>query len=439
MALETEGSNPFTHPITSSLLRATHAPRPIAPVRKVTLMRRWPVLLTSIALAAAALGCSRGESSGATNVADLVLRVGEGVGVEVKTFEAATPPGLAEALGAGTGEATSLPRPPSSSLVGSGRIARPEGALEFFVMYQVHAPEPTVSAAMRDLIDVNPWQVVGGQSNEGVTALTFQNTRNPGIQGTAVIQPLPSADRFEVVVEREGRERHLSVRRFAFVPVLGAEFIERDGGLFVDRVVPGAALTAGLQAGDRVRRLGDREVRDEVSLQVALRALSLSGEPVSSVLYIVRVNPDVPVRPAFSLPPERALPKDFPAPFLVLSGMSPIAVRWSGAAQGGTYEATLLTHASPREVLQAYRAVLQQQRLAIASDTAQGSATQLEFVRGDAALGGSITVDTFDADESYTAVSLQVRTARPGAVPGAPSAVPTPSGGAVPATPAARP
>ena len=36
-------------------------------------------------------------------------------------------------------------------------------------------------------------------------------------------------------------------------------------------------------------------------------------------------------------------------------------MRWSGAAQGGTYEATLLTHASPREVLQAYRAVLQQQ------------------------------------------------------------------------------
>ncbi|MFA7295977.1 MAG: PDZ domain-containing protein [Dehalococcoidia bacterium] len=405
-------------------------------------MRRWPALIASLALAAALLGCTRSESTGATNVADLVLRVGEGVGVEVKTFEAASPPGLAESLAAGTGEETSLPRPPSSTLVGSGRIARPEGALEFFVMYQVHAPEPTVSQALRDLIDVNPWQVVGGQSNEGVTALTFQNTRNPGIQGTAVVQPLPSADRFEVVVERDGRDRHLSVRRFAFVPVLGAEFIERDGGLFVDRVVPGAASTAGLQAGDRVRRLGDREVRDEATLQQALRALSLGGEPVSSVIYIVRVNPDLPVRGTFSLPSERALPKDFPAPFLVLDGMTPIAVRWSGAAQSGTYEATLLTRSRPSEVLQAYRAVLQQQRLAIASDTAQGSATQLEFVRGDAALGGSITVDTFDADDSYTAVSLQVRTARPGTVPGAQNAVPTPSGSPAPAstaTPTARP
>jgi hypothetical protein len=292
---------------------------------------------------------------------------------------------------------------------------------------------------MRDLIDVNPWQVVGGQSNEGVTALTFQNTRNPGIQGTAVIQPLPSVDRFEVVVERDGRDRHLSVRRFAFVPVLGAEYVERDGGLFVDRVVPGAASTAGLQAGDRVRRLGEREVRDEATLQQALRALAVGGEPVSSVIYILRVNPDAPLRGAFSLPPERALPKDFPAPFLVLGGMTPISTRWSGAAQAGTYEATLLTRARPSEVLQAYRAVLQQQRLAIAADRAQGSATQLDFVRGDSALGGSITVDTFDADDSYTAVSLQVRTARPGALPGVPSAVPSPSGSPVPATPTARP
>lgn len=408
-------------------------------------MRRWPALIASLALAAGLLGCSRG-SSGATNVADLVLRVGEGVGVEVKTFEAASPPGLAEALAAGTGEETGLPRPPSSTLVGSGRIARPEGALEFFVMYEVRAPEPTVSQAMRDLVDLNPWQVVGGQSNEGVTALTFQNTRNPGIQGTAVIQPLPSADRFELVVERDGRERHLSVRRYAFLPGLGAEYRERDGRLFVDRVVPGSAATAGLQAGDRVKRLGDREVTDEASLHLALRALSVGGEPVSSVTYIVRVNPDVQVRGAFSMPPERALPKDFPAPFLVLNGMSPIAVRWSAGPQGGTYEATLLTRASTREVLQAYRAVLQQQRLAVANDTAQGSATQLDFVRGDAQLGGSITVDTFDADESYTAVSLQVRTARQGALPGvpgvpggAPSAVPTPSGSAAPASPTARP
>ena len=405
-------------------------------------MRRWPALFASLALATVALGCTRGDSSGAANIADLVLRVGEGVGVEVKTFEAASPPGLAAALHAAAGEETSLPRPPSSTLIGSGRIARPEGALEFFVMYEVRAPEPTVSQAMRDVVDVNPWQVVGGQSNGGVTALTFQNTRNPGIQGTAVIQPLPSADRFELVVEREGRERHLSVRRYAFVPVLGAEFRERDGGLVVDRIVPGAALAAGLQAGDRVKRLGEREVHDEASLQVALRALSVAGEPVSSVVYILRVNPDLQVSGAFSMPPERALPKDFPAPFLVLDGMSPIAVRWSTGPQGGTHEVTLLTRASTREVLQAYRAVLQQQRLAVASDTAQGSATQLEFVRGDAQLGGSITVDTFDPDDSYTAVSLQVRTARQGALPGvpggAPGAVP-PSGGAAPATPTARP
>lgn len=424
-------------------MRAASISAPIAMSRKVALMRRWPALLASLALAVGILGCSRGESTGATNVADLVLRVGEGVGVEVKTFEASSPPGLAEALAAGTGEEASLPRPPSSTLVGSGRIARPEGALEFFVMYEVRAPEPTVSEAMRDLVDVQPWQVVGGQSNEGVTALTFQNTRNPGIQGTAVIQPLPSVDRFELVVERDGRERHLSVRRHAFLPVLGAEFAERGGGLVVARIVPGAAATAGLQVGDRVKRLGDREVTDEASLHLALRVLSVAGEPVSSVVYIVRVNPDVQVRGAFSMPPERALPKDFPAPFLVLSGMSPIAVRWSSGPQGGTHEVTLLTRANQREVLQAYRAVLQQQRLAVASDSAQGSATQLEFVRGDATLGGSITVDTFDPDDSYTAVSLQVRTARQGALPGmpggAPGAVPPPSGNAAPATPAARP
>lgn len=419
-------------------------------------MRRWSLVIGAVVLSASLLGCSRGES-GATNIADLVLRVGEGVGVEVKTFEAATPPGLAEALGAGSGEETALPRPPDSTLVGSGRIARPEGSLEFFVMYEVKAAEPSVALAMRDLVDTSPWQVVGGQSNEGVTALTFQNTRNPGIQGTVVVQPLPSADRFELVVEREGRERHLSVKRHAFVPVLGAEFMERDGGLFVDRIVPGEAATSGLQEGDRVKRLGDHTVTDEASLQEALRALSTEGEAVSSVVYIVRVNPDLPLRTGFSVPPERTLPRDFPAPFMVLDGMTPIAVRWSVGAPGGTYEVTMLTRQSPGEVLQAYRAVMQQERLAIASDTAQGSATVLEFVRGDASLGGSLTVDVFEQDDSYTVVSLQLRTSRagavpvpggPGAVPGAPSTPPsappttgTPAGSPTPAAtaPPARP
>ncbi len=155
------------------------------------------------------------------------------------------------------------------------------------------------------------------------------------------------ADRYDVVVSRDGRNKSLSVHRRSFVPVLGAEFREQDGALVVSRIVPGEASTAGLQEGDRVVSVAGKDVQDEASLQAALRSLTAGSDALSAVIYIVRVAPDVPLRSAFATPPERTLPRDFPAPYLLLQGMTPIAARWTSGVQGSVYEATLLTRQSP--------------------------------------------------------------------------------------------
>ncbi|RLT28455.1 MAG: hypothetical protein DWI48_00655 [Chloroflexi bacterium] len=396
-------------------------------------MRRWsvplPGLLSALLIVSTSLaliGCSKAPSTG-RSIADVVLRVGEDVGTEVETYEGQMAPGLDAALNADNPNAkdrVALPQPPSSTLVGSGRVARADGSTTFFLMYEVKSAESTVSAAMHDLVDTTPWQVTGGQSSEGVSAFNFQNTRNPGITGSAVVQPLPTTDRFDVNVMRDGKQKSLSVRRRSFVPILGAEFKEKDGGLVVSRVVPGEAATSGLQLNDRVVSLAGKDVKDNASMQTALRSLSTTGDPRTSVVYIMKVAPDLPLQAAFSAPPPRALPKDFPAPFLVLPGTTPVAVRWSEGSAGSTYEVTLLVRASLGDTLKAYRATLTAQKLAITSDTAQGSATSLEFASADGSLSGTAAIDTFEQDDSFTAISLQLRSQAPGRVPPGGSLVP---------------
>ena len=401
-------------------------------------MRRWPFLLSAVLIAASSLalvGCTKAPSTG-RSIADVVLRVGEDVGTEVETFDGQMAPGLDAALNADNPNAkdrVALPQPPSSTLVGSGRVARADGSTTFFLMYEVKSAEAAVSDAMHDLVDTTPWQVTGGQSNEGVSAFNFQNTRNPGISGSAVVQPLPTTDRFDVNVMRDGKQKSLSVRRRSFVPILGAEFKEKDGGLIVSRVVPGEAATSGLQLNDRVVSLAGKDVKDNASLQTALRALSTTGDPRTSVVYIMKVAPYLPLQATFSVPPARALPKDFPAPGLVLPGTTPVAVRWSEGSAGSTYEVTLLAHASLGDTLKAYRAALAAQKLNITSDTAQGSATSLEFTSADGSLAGTAAIDTFEQDDSFTAVSLQLRSQAAGAR--------TPPGGVIPggAPPAGTP
>ena len=397
-------------------------------------MPLWLVMLAlSAALWSAGCGWFGGGSTGA--VADQVLRlVVQNEDGEIETIEGELPRGLREALSSAAepGQSIDLPVPPQSTLRGSVRLAHADGRLTFFVLYDVQGGERATSEAISGLINETPWKLVSGQSGNDFSSFGFQSTRTDGIRGTVQIQPPPTSGTVEIVIDRDGKEQKIAQRRLAYAAVLGVQIENRDGSAVVTRVVPGVA--DGLREGDRIVRVGGTAVADAVGVQAALRQAGVSSKTQTSVMYIVQVVPDAPLTPPFVLPEPRVLPRDFPAPFLIVNGLTPVAVQWSTGSAGATYSVVLLTQQQPTEVIGAYRQALQAQSLRVTSDQAQGFATELEYESADGVLGGSITVDLFESDDAYTVVSLEVRLvrggapARPGLRPGAPPASPTATG-----------
>lgn len=388
-----------------------------------------------------AIACGGGDDGGDdASLASLFLRIGEGVGAEVVTTAGALSTELEAALNPERTNETpkadllALPVPPESKLLGSARVTRADGEQLFFVMYEVERDEPTVSDAMRGLLDETPWQVIGGQLNEGVAAYRFQSTRSADLQGTAVVQPLPTGGAFEVIVERDGKDRTIKVPRHAFVPVLGAELQERDGGMVVSRVGAGGAVSAGLQAGDRVRKIAGKDVKDTASVQAALRGLGEGKATRTGVIYIVQVAPAQQIEPLFALPAARPLPRDFPR-FLALDGAVPIAVQWATNESSTSYQITMLTRTVTTDVAAQYRALLERQGLRLNADQAAGFATQLQFASADNGTVGAVSIDSFEQDDSYTAVELQLQVARRAAGGAAPAPRPTaPASATAPST-----
>jgi hypothetical protein len=234
---------------------------------------------------------------------------------------------------------------------------------------------------------------------------------------------MPTTDRFDLTISRDGKEQKVTVQRRSFFPVLGVELEDRDGAAVVARAVPGLA-SADLREGDRVTKVNGKDVDNAEAAMAALRALDGDRQALTGVMYVVHVVPEAPVRTAFVPPTGIALPTDFPVPSLVFNGMIPAAVQWSAGTAGTTHTAALLTRQSPPDTVNAYRQQLQRDNLRITSDTAEGFATTLEFGTPDGALAGSINVDLFEEDDSYTLVSLQVRTTRGGGLPAVPTAAP---------------
>ncbi len=402
-------------------------------------MYRWFPLLAALA-AVVALSCGGGDSDNATAIADRVLRIGEGVGTEVEIFDGGVPDNLKDMLNPGDSDnedSVTLPPLPDSKLIGSARVTRTDGLHTFFLMYEVKQDEATVSDAARGLFDETPWQVVGGQSSEGVTAYRFQNTRSGDLVGTVVVQPLPTTEKFEVVVSRGGKEQKLTLQRHAFTPVLGAELDEREGGVVVSKLGAGEGANAGLKEGDRVVQIGGEDTKDLTAVSAALRALGKGEDPVTSVIYIVQISPADPIVSPFVLPDARPVPRTFPVPFLLLDGSIPITVEWTVEPTGSAYQIALLSQDSLVDVVDAYRSMLKGQDLNVTSDEAQGTSTTLEFSSTDNQLIGSVAIDTFAEDDSYTEARLQVQAA-PGFTAGRP-ARPAPSATAPAATSTATP
>ena len=408
-------------------------------------MYRWSPLLAAFAVTVA-LACGGGGSDDADAIADRVLRIGEGVGTEVEIFPGKLPTSLGEMLNpddSSNEDTVTLPPLPDSKLIGSARVTRSDGLHTFFIMYEVKQDEATVAEAARGLFDETPWQVVGGQASEGVTAYRFQSTRSGDLVGTIVIQPLPTTETFEVVVSRGGKEQKLTLERHAFTPVLGAELEERTGGVVVSKLGSGEGPNAGLKEGDRLVRIGGQDIEDLGSVGPALRALGDGEDPVSSVIYILQISPADPIASPFILPNPRPIPRTFPAAYLLRDGSIPVAVEWTIEPSGSAYQILLLTRETLTDATDAYRAILQRQNLTITSDQAQGTATTIEFASANNQLIGSIAIDTFADDDSYTETTLRIQ-----AAPGfssnnqAPARTPTAAAGtatASPGTPRASP
>lgn len=408
-------------------------------------MIRWFGLLVAVA-AITALSCGADGGNDSSAIADRVLRIGEGVGTEVEIFNGAEPDDLDAVLnpdGTSDDEVT-LPPLPDADLVGSARVTRADGLHTFFVMYELDQAEETVSEAARSLFDESPWQIVGGQSSEGVSAYRFQSTRSGDLVGTVVVQPLPATDTFKVVVERDGDEETLTVDRHAFTPVLGAEIEERDGGAVVARVGSGSGASAGLEEDDRLVRIGDQEVNDLASVSSALRALGDDEDPRSSVIYIMQISPASPIVSPFVEPEPRTIPSTYPAPYLVRDGSIPVAIEWTVEPAGSAYQILFLTRDTLADVADGYREILRGQGLNITLDEAQGTATNIEFSSTDNLMIGTISIDTFAEDDAYTEATVQVQAApgfSPGTAPGPTPTVPagSPTAPAGPATPTSTP
>lgn len=104
------------------------------------------------------------------------------------------PEGLVETLNPGSTEDTpadeliAVPVHPEGTLLGSFRLDRPDGVTTFFLLYDVAGAAVEVESALSLQLDQSPWQTVGGQSTEAISAVNFQSTVSGDVTGTAVVR-----------------------------------------------------------------------------------------------------------------------------------------------------------------------------------------------------------------------------------------------------------
>ena len=133
------------------------------------------------------------------------------------------------------------------------------------------------------------------------------------------------------------------------------------------------------------------------------------GGPLTSVVYVLEVRPEqLAAEPEFELPDPRLIPEHFPAPFLVLEGMTPITVLWGSSSAGKSYQLVLLTRESAFDVAAEYRERLAAEGWELLDDRAVGFATVLEFQTEDGGTRGSLAADAFAEDELYTSVVVEL-------------------------------
>jgi len=384
-------------------------------VRERPLLFLVPLLMLVAACSGGGGGDDEEDATVLTGgVADRYLRLFEGgdFGTSVFYFDRELPPDLAELLNPGLTADTpeedivAIPVPPEGVLVGSYQVRRRDGTQHIWLSYDVPGFDTEVESVLSRLMNETPWQVTGGQSNELLSAISFQSTVSGDIEGFVAMQALPSTPTYTVAVEREGQSLELEVPRGASVPELDMRFRELSGGLEVTDVLADELL----QEGDLIVAVGGLPVASERDLFKAYREVAASGDPRTSVLYRLQIAPSsAAAEPVFAIPPARPVPDRFPADFFLLDGLTVVDVSWSVQPAGELYQITMVTERSAFDVAEEYRTALEEAGWELTSDEAQGFGTVLNFADEPSGLLGIADIDQFPEDDSLNAVTVQIQ------------------------------
>lgn len=372
-------------------------------------------LLAVLALTPLAAACRDSQSKGGgAPLTERWLRVGEDPSAEVLVYDAQLPPNLVDLLNpdaaSNPSDRVQLPVHPSGKLVGSYVVRKPDGTHLVWLIYDVAEASAGVVQKVQEQLDARPWQIVGAQADGTGTMMRFQLSSGGDLQGTAIVNQRPATDSYALVVQRDGKQTTLNVKRGATVPTLAASL---GDDLSVKRVDAGAAKAAGLKEGDRIVKVGDVTVTDRKSLAAAQQALASTKTPGTSVTYVVQVPPvSAKDERTFVESPSLSLPEKFPVKGF-LSTLVVTEFQWAQQAGGAGFSASAISKDGSTSLAGRLKDALQKDGWQVLQDVPSGGATQMRFQHTDGR-SGVAEVGPFEADSSYTQVSLQVQTGQSG-------------------------
>ncbi len=380
-------------------------------------MRRGPLaLLAVLALTPLAAACSddQGDGGGGIPLTERWLRVGEAPSAEVVVYDEKLPPDLVDLLNpastAQAAEKLSLPVHPNGKLVGSYVVRKPDASHLVWLIYDVAEAPSAVAKKVQEQLDARPWQVVGAQADASGTLLRFQSSTGGELQGTAIVNQRPATARYDLVVNRDGKQTTLKVARSSTVPEIAASL---GDDLVVKRVDTGAAKTAGLKDGDKLVKLAGRDVTDRKSLAAAQQALAAETKPSTSVTYVMQVTPAVEADPpVFTEPATLAVPDKFP----VKTFFDPLIVtefQWIQQPGNAGFSVSAVSKDGSTALAGRLKDAFVKEGWQILQDVPSGGVTQMQFQHSDGR-SGAAEVGPFEPDSAYTQVAMQIQTGQGG-------------------------
>lgn len=170
-----------------------------------------------------------------------------------------------------------------------------------------------------------------------------------------------------------------------------------------------STVTADIQGLAWVQPIASSSLLEAAAASEA-DAADAAARTFSSVLYLVETQPPAPLdQQSFALPVGRPLPEGFPAPFLLDEDKTVTELTWNSAPGGSAYQMTILTSESGLEAAEDYRARLELAGWDLTDDQAIGFATVLQFASADGAVQGSVALDAFAEDETFTEIVVQLQ------------------------------